>query len=64
MSFSPYDLKYLIEVANTKNISRAAERIGIAQPSLSLAIKRLEEACGVALIVRSKNGVQMTKKDR
>jgi LysR family transcriptional regulator, cell division regulator len=58
---SPADLTYFIEVAATSNISRAAERLGISQPSLSQAIKRLEESFGTALLIRSKTGVQLTK---
>jgi len=55
------DLIYFSEVANTLNISRAAERLGITQPSLSLAIKRLESSIGTDLLIRSKSGVKLTK---
>ncbi|MDE1465551.1 LysR family transcriptional regulator [Spartinivicinus poritis] len=55
------DLKYFLEVANTKNLSRAAERQGITQPSISAAMKRLELSFGTALLIRSRNGVQLTK---
>ena len=55
------DLSYFVEVCQTNNISRAAERIGISQPSLSLAIKRLEQSLATALIVRGKTGIQLTK---
>jgi len=58
-SFS--DLTYFIEAAQTKNLSRAAERLGITQPSLSLAIKRLEDSLGVPLFIRSRKGVELTK---
>jgi DNA-binding transcriptional LysR family regulator len=58
---SPAELTYFVEVAATLNISRAAERLGISQPSLSLAVKRLEDAVGVALLVRSKSGVSLTR---
>src|SRR5258708_6633375 len=58
---SNFDLQYFLEVAQTLNISRAAERLGISQPSLSLSIKRLESALGTALLVRSKSGVQLTQ---
>jgi DNA-binding transcriptional LysR family regulator len=58
---SPYDLQYFIEVAHALNISRAAERLGISQPSLSLAIKRLEDALGAELLIRGKSGVQLTR---
>ncbi len=55
------DLVYFSEVASTLNISRAAERLGITQPSLSLAIKRLEDNLGTSLLIRSKSGVRLTK---
>ncbi|MGE0171926.1 MAG: LysR family transcriptional regulator [Oligoflexales bacterium] len=55
------DITYFIEVAQTGNISRAAERLGITQPSLSSAMKRLEDSLGVTLFVRGRTGVQLTK---
>jgi Transcriptional regulator len=55
------DITYFIEVAQTGNISRAAERLGITQPSLSSAMKRLEDSLGVALFIRGRTGVQLTK---
>lgn len=55
------DLFYFLEVVNTLNISRAAERIGITQPSLSLAIQRLEHNVGAPLLIRSRTGVKLTK---
>jgi len=58
-SFS--DIVYFLEVAQSKNISRAAERLGITQPSLSAAIKRLESSVGTPLFLRSRSGVQLTK---
>lgn len=61
MIASPNDLIYFIELSSTLNISRASERIGISQPSLSIAIKRLEQAIGTELFIRSKNGVSLTQ---
>lgn len=55
------DLTYFLCVCECKNISRAAERLGISQPSLSLAMKRLESLAGVNLLVRTKNGVDLTR---
>lgn len=60
MIASPNELIYFVELTNTLNFSRAAERIGISQPSLSAAMKRLEQAIGVALFIRGKNGVTLT----
>lgn len=55
------DLTYFLAVAETLNIRRAAERLRIAQPSLSIAVRRLEDALGVALLIRFKSGVQLTQ---
>ncbi len=58
---SPSEIHYFLEVARTSNISRAAERLGITQPTLSLAIQRLEHTVGLPLLVRAKTGVRLTK---
>jgi len=58
---SPTDLKYFVEIAQTQNVSRAAERLGISQPSLSLAMQRLEQSVGAPLLLRSKRGVSLTQ---
>lgn len=55
------DLKYFIEVSKTLNLTRASERLGISQPSLSVSIQRLEENIGVPLLIRSKKGVTPTQ---
>lgn len=57
---SPDDLLYFVELAHTLNFSRASERIGISQPSLSVAIKRLEQHIGTELFIRRKRGVVLT----
>lgn len=61
MIASPNDLIYFIEISNTLNLSRTAKRIGISQPSLTLAVKRLEQVIGTELLIRGKNGVVLTK---
>src|SRR5262245_60235637 len=61
MLASSAELTYFLEVANTLNVSRAAEKLGISQPSLSLAIKRLEESLGTTLFIRHKQGVSLTQ---
>lgn len=55
------DLLYFVEIAETQNISRAAERLGVSQPSLSTSIKRLEDSLGTQLLLRTKAGVRLTK---
>lgn len=58
---SQSELIYFLEVSQTLNVSRASERLGVSQPTLSLAIRRLEESVGTALLIRSKTGVQLTR---
>lgn len=58
---SAAELEYFLELSNSLNMSRASERLGISQPSLSLAIKRLEESVGTLLFIRRKNGVHLTQ---
>jgi len=58
---SAAELEYFLEVSNTLNLSRASERLGISQPSLSLAVKRLEQSVGAPLFVRHKHGVTLTQ---
>ena len=58
---SPTEILYFNEIAKTSNLSRAAERLGVTQPTLSLALKRLEDTIGMPLMIRSKTGVQLTR---
>ena len=46
-------IKYFRVIARTENISRAAEQLFIAQPSLSQMLKRLEEEIGMPLFDRN-----------
>lgn len=61
MLVSPNDLYYFNEICNTLNLSRASERLGVSQPSLSQALKRLETLIGTPLVHRLKTGVKLTK---
>jgi DNA-binding transcriptional LysR family regulator len=58
---SPSEIHYFLEVANAQNLSRAAERLGVTQPTLSLAMQKLERSIGSALLIRSKAGIKLTK---
>jgi len=53
-------LGYFIAVAECGSLASAANSIGIAQPSLSLQVKNLEQRLGTQLLVRSPRGVTLT----
>jgi len=53
-------LRYLIAVAEEENISRAAKRLFLAQPSLSIQLKSMEDALSIELLVRVPKGVKLT----
>lgn len=53
-------LQFLIAVADTLNFSRAAEASFVTQPTLSAAIKELEDRLGVQLIERTRRSVMLT----
>lgn len=54
-------LNYYMEVCNNMNITRAAKSLHISQPSLTVAIKSLEEELGVSLLSREKNKISLTQ---
>ncbi|MBT2324719.1 LysR family transcriptional regulator [Variovorax paradoxus] len=53
-------LRYFMAVAETGNLSRAAEKLFIAQPPLSVQIRQLEKEMGTPLFVRHPKGVRLT----
>lgn len=54
-------LNYVIQIASEKNFSRAAEKLHIAQPSLSQQLSKLEQEIGVLLFRRTTNSVELTQ---
>ena len=54
-------LKYFLAVAREGTITRAAEKLSIAQPPLSRHMQLLEEELGVTLFVRGKRRIRLTE---
>lgn len=53
--------KYFLVVARTGNIKKASEQLYVTQPTLTTAIKKLEDDLGVPLFVRRSKGVELTE---
>ncbi|OLS40076.1 LysR family transcriptional regulator [Bacillus sp. MRMR6] len=53
-------LRYVIEVARSRSINKAAQRLFISQPSLSNALKELEEEVGITIFSRTNKGILLT----
>jgi len=60
MRFRQNQLQYFVAVAEEGQITRAAEKLHIAQPALSQAITQLETDVGVELLERHARGVRLT----
>ena len=54
------ELKYIVAVARERHFGRAAEACYVSQPTLSVAVKKLEEELDIKLFERSANEVSVT----
>jgi LysR family transcriptional regulator, hydrogen peroxide-inducible genes activator len=54
------ELKYVVALAHERHFGRAAQKCFVTQPTLSLALAKLEEELGVKLFERNKNEVLVT----
>lgn len=54
------ELRYIVTLAQEQHFGRAADRSHVSQPTLSIAVKKLEDELGVAIFERSKTRVYPT----
>ena len=55
------DLRYIVALAQERHFGHAAEKCHVSQPTLSVAVKKLEEQLGVLLFERSAADVKVTE---
>lgn len=53
--------KYILAIADAKNISAAAEKLGISQPALSAQLRKIEAQLGIVLFDRTKHPLEITE---
>jgi LysR family nitrogen assimilation transcriptional regulator len=64
MNLTLRQLSYFVATVNAGNMTRAAERLHLAPPALSMQVKAMEEAMGVRLLTRHSRGVTPTPPGR
>ncbi|MEK2535743.1 LysR family transcriptional regulator [Tetragenococcus halophilus] len=54
-------LKYFIEIADTKSLTIASQNLFVTQPTLSQSLKKLEDSLNTKLLIRTDNLYQLTE---
>lgn len=54
------ELRYIVMLARERHFGRAAEKCHVSQPTLSVALKKVEQRHGVILFERSSSDVRLT----
>ncbi|KDE40920.1 Transcriptional regulator, LysR family [Nitrincola lacisaponensis] len=57
-------IKAFVTIAQTGSLTRAAERLCMTQPALSLQLKKLQDSLGLVLFKRTPRGMQLTDEGR
>ncbi|MDR1855360.1 MAG: hydrogen peroxide-inducible genes activator [Azoarcus sp.] len=57
-------LRYLVALAHERHFGRAADKCHVSQPTLSVAIKKVEEELGIQLFERGSSEVKITETGR
>lgn len=57
LNYSLTDLRYLLALAEEKHFARAAQKCFVSQPTLSIAIKKLEENLGITIFERDNHQI-------
>ncbi|MDQ6596314.1 LysR family transcriptional regulator [Bacillus salipaludis] len=58
---SPQQLRYIVKIAKHNSISQAASALFVTQPSISKAVRELENELGITILDRTNKGVAFTK---
>ena len=64
MTLDTKQLRYFYEIAQQGSVTRASQVLNVAQPALSLHLRRLEERLGTSLMLRTRTGVVPTEAGR
>jgi molybdenum-dependent DNA-binding transcriptional regulator ModE len=59
-----HQVQYFLTLCEERNFTRAAKRCGVSQPSLTNAIKRLEQTLGGPLFHRNRRNIELTELGR